>query len=178
MLRQFFLLLSTTCIINEISFSRKSNDQFKRSVRHYQQSECEGMLPLDVVDFTTVNFNFCPLVWHFCSAKSTNKIEKRQERALRFLYNDHVSSYNDLLLKSQRCTMHVSRLRSLSLAIFKTLHDLNPSLMKDIFQIRTSNYSSRNPNNLTHYRPNQVTFGTNSLKSLGPRIWNCLPEDL
>ena len=54
---------------------------------------------------------------------------------------------------------------------FKTLHDLNPSFMKDIFQIRTSNYSSRNPHNLTHYRPNQVTLGTNSLKSLGPRIW-------
>ena len=74
--------------------------------------------------------------------------------------------------------MHVSRLRSLSLEIFKTLHNLNPSFMKDIFQIRTSNYSSRNPNNLIHYRANQVTFGTNSLKSLGPRIWNCLPEEL
>ena len=40
-------------------------------------------------------------MWHFCSAKSTNKIEKIEERALRFLYNDHVSSYNDLLLKLQ-----------------------------------------------------------------------------
>ena len=117
-------------------------------------------------------------MWHFCSSKSTHKIEKIQERPLRFLYNDHGSSYNDLLLKSQRCTMHVSRLRSLSLEIFKTLHNLNPSFMKDIFQIRTSNYSSQNPNNLIHYRPNQVTFGTNSLKSLGPRIWNCLPEEL
>ena len=117
-------------------------------------------------------------MWYFCSAKSTHTIEKIQERALRFLYNDHVSSYDELLLKSQRCTMHVSRLRSLSWEVFKTLHDLNPSFMKDIFQIRTSNYSSRSPNNLTHYRPNQVTFGTSSLKSLGPRIWNCLPEDL
>ena len=107
-----------------------------------------------------------------------HKIEKIQERALRFLYSDHVSSYNDLLLKSKRCTMHVSRLRSLSIEIFKTLNGLNPSFMKDIFQIRSSNYSSRNPNNLTHYRPNQVTFGTHSLKFLGPQIWNCLPNEL
>ena len=124
------------------------------------------------------NFNYCPLVWHFCSAKSTNKIEKIQERALRFLHNGHVSAYNYLLLKSQRCTMHVSRLGSLSLEIFKTLNDLKPSFIKDIFQIRTSNYSSRNPNNLTHYRPNQVTFGTSSLRLLEPQIWNCLPEQL
>ena len=115
---------------------------------------------------------------HFCSAKSTNKIEKRQERARRFLHNDHVSSYTDLLLKLQRCTVHVSRLRSLSLEIFKNLNDLNPSFMKDVFQIRASNYSSRNPDNLTHYGPNQVTFGTNSLRFLGPQIWNCLPEGL
>ena len=129
-----------------------------------------------VQSFVYSNFNYCPLVWRFCSAKSTNTTEKIQERALRFLYNDHVSSY--VLLKSQRCTMYVSRLRSLSLEIFKTLNDLNPSFMKDIFQIRASNYSSRNPNNLTHYRPNQVTFGTNSLRFLGPQIWNCLPEEL
>ena len=135
-----------------------------------------------VQSFVYSNFSYCPLVWHFCSAKSMHKIEKIQERALRFLYSDHVSSYdlllNDLLLKSKRCTMHVSRLRSLSIEIFKTLNGLNPSFMKDIFQIRSSNYSSRNPNNLTHYRPNQVTFGTHSLKSLGPQIWNCLPNEL
>ena len=131
-----------------------------------------------VQSFVYSNFNYCPLVWHFFSSKSTHKIEKIQECALRFLYNDHVSSYNDLLLKSQRCTMHVSRLRSLSLEIFKTLNDLNPFFKKDIFQIRTSNYASRDPDNITHYRPNQVTFGTNSLKSLGPRIWNYLPEEL
>ena len=32
------------------------------------------------------------------------KIEKIQERALRFIHNDHFSSYNDLRLKSERCT--------------------------------------------------------------------------
>ena len=75
----------------------------------------------------------CPLVGHFCSAKSTHKIEKIQECALRFLYNDHVGSYNVLLLKSQKCMMHVSQIRSPSLKISKTLNDLNPSLIKDVF---------------------------------------------
>ena len=63
-----------------------------------------------VQSFVYSNFNYCPLVWHFCSAKSMHMIEKVQERAPRFLHNDHASSYNDLLLKSQRCTMHVHRL--------------------------------------------------------------------
>ena len=34
------------------------------------------------------NFNYCPLVWMFSSAKSLNKVESLQKRALRFLYED------------------------------------------------------------------------------------------
>jgi hypothetical protein len=34
------------------------------------------------------NFNYCPLVWHFCGETNTKKIEKIQERALRFIYNE------------------------------------------------------------------------------------------
>ena len=34
--------------------------------------------------FIYSNFNYCPLVWHFCLSKSLNKIEKIQERSLRY----------------------------------------------------------------------------------------------
>ena len=40
-----------------------------------------------VQSFVYSNFNYCPLVWHFCSAKSMHKIEKVQERALTFRHN-------------------------------------------------------------------------------------------
>ena len=74
-----------------------------------------------VQSFFYSNFDYCPLVWYFSSAKSLQKIEKIQERALRFLHNDHLSSYGDFLSKSERCTMHVSRLRVLCIEVFKTL---------------------------------------------------------
>ena len=77
-----------------------------------------------VQSFVYSNFNYCPLVWYFSSTKSLQKIEKIQERALRFLHNDHVSSYDDLLLKSNRSTMLVSRQRILCIEIFKTLKNL------------------------------------------------------
>ena len=47
--------------------------------------------------FVYSNFNYCPLVWHFSSAKSLQKVERIQERALRFLFNDNSSSYEELL---------------------------------------------------------------------------------
>ena len=124
------------------------------------------------------NFDYCPLIWYFSSANSLQKIEKIQERALRFLYNDQLSSYDVLLSKSGRCTMRVFRLKFLCIEIFKTLNKLNPSFMQDIFKVKSSSYSLRGTNNLQHYRPNQVTFGSNSLRSLGPQVWNGLPNDM
>ena len=129
-----------------------------------------------VQSFIYSNLNYCPLVWYFSSAKSLQKIEQLQECELRFLYNDHISSYNDLLLKSDKCTMLVARQRILCIEIFKTVKQINSPFMQNISKLRSSNYSLRNPNNLAHVRPNQTTFGSNSLMSIAPQIWNGLSD--
>ena len=49
--------------------------------------------------------------------------------------------------------------------------------MQDIFKIKSNN-SLKNSNNLQHCRTNQVTFGSSSLRSLGPLIWNGLPNEM
>ena len=43
--------------------------------------------------FNMSNFNYCPLVWHFCGEVNTKKVEQIQERALRFIYEDYSASY-------------------------------------------------------------------------------------
>ena len=57
---------------------------------------------------------------------------------LRFLYNDHTSSYNDLLSKSERCTVLISRQRAFCIELFKTVNKLNTPFMQKIFKLRTS----------------------------------------
>ena len=49
-----------------------------------------------VQSFILAQFNYCSLVWYFTSAKQTNKMEKIQERALRFITDDYSSSYEKL----------------------------------------------------------------------------------
>ena len=39
-------------------------------------------------------------MWHFCGKTNNQKLEKIQERALRILYNDYTSTYNELLDKA------------------------------------------------------------------------------
>ena len=55
------------------------------------------------------NFNYCPLIWMFSSAKSLNKIESLQKRALRHPYSDYEPPYDTLLAKSGKVAMKASR---------------------------------------------------------------------
>ena len=50
--------------------------------------------------FIYSNFNYCPVVWHFSSCKSTTKIEKIYKRCLRMILNNNMSDYQTLLEKS------------------------------------------------------------------------------
>ena len=64
----------------------------------------------------------------------------------------------------------------MALEIFKTLNDLNPTYMKDLFYLRSS--SARRPNNIAVVRTNTNTYGTKRFRSLRPQIWNYLPEHI
>ena len=75
----------------------------------------------------------------FSGTKSLNKVESLQKRALRFLYEDHVSSYEELLQKTGKETMKVNeimRLRSLCIEIYKLINNINPTYMNEIFKLR------------------------------------------
>ena len=69
------------------------------------------------------------------NAKSLNKVESLQERALSFLYEDYVSLYA-LLQKAGKETMKVNRLRSLCIEICKLINNINPMYMNEIFKPR------------------------------------------
>ena len=76
--------------------------------------------------FIVSNFNYCPLVWHFCGKRNTSKIEKLQERALRFVFNDFTSSYENMLKKAELTTLTLSRIKTLALEVYKALHGHSP----------------------------------------------------
>ena len=125
-----------------------------------------------VNSFVISNFNYCSLVWNFSSAQSLNKIENLQKRALPFLLNDYDSTYEDLLEKSGCPYMSLRRQRTLCLEIYKTLNEVNPGYMNDIFKLRNTDRLTREKYklNLEIPKSNQATFGTTSLRSYGPKI--------
>ena len=145
---------------------------YERIQKYLGFKEKEALLS----SFVLSNFNYCPLVWHFCSSKSLKKIEKIQKQTLRKLYNDSIIDYNQLLNKYSKASMKVKHLRTLALEIFKTLNNLNPEYMKEIFY-KTTNLTHR-PFNIKVNQNNTTKYGNKSLRSLGPHIWNSLPNQI
>ena len=80
--------------------------------------------------FIMSNFNYCPIVWHFCGETNTRKIEKNQERALRFIYEDYSSSYEDLLKKSRLPTLKIRRLRTMAIEVYKIFNKKKSNVFK------------------------------------------------
>ena len=60
--------------------------------------------------FILSNFNYCPVVWHNCGLIYTRKIEKIQEQGLRFVYNDFISPYSELLSRLGKHLLFVGRI--------------------------------------------------------------------
>ena len=46
------------------------------------------------------HFTYCHLTWHFCKANDTRKLERVQERGLRAVFKDKLSSYEKLVAKA------------------------------------------------------------------------------
>ena len=88
------------------------------------------------------SFNYCPLVWMFSSAKLVNKVESLQKRALRFNYEDYVSSY-ELLQKAGKENMKVNRLRSLCIEICKLINNIHSTYMNEIVKLRKTSRAVR-----------------------------------
>ena len=120
-----------------------------------------------VNSFIYANFNYCLLVWHFSNCESIRKIEKIQKGCLRIVLDDYDSDYDVLLRKSGKVTMEIKRLRVLVIEIFKTVNDLNPNYMKDIFIPKL--HPKVRPKDILVKHHNTITYGTKSLKALGLR---------
>ena len=129
--------------------------------------------------FIESQFSYCPLIWMFCSGKMNKKINHIHERALRLVYQDYTTSFNDLLKKDNSLTFHHRNIHQVAIEMFKVKHDLSPPFMKEIFTYIGNDKGLRSGD--TFARPNvrSVYKGEMSLRSFGPIVWNTmLPDEL
>ena len=111
--------------------------------------------------FIVSNFNCCPLVWFFTSRESINKMQKIQERALRFVLKDSTSDYDTLLTKCGVDSFRISSLKSMAVEIYKILNEMSPEYLS-LFSKSSIPYSLRDNNKLIQQKMKTTTFGLKS----------------
>ena len=105
-------------------------------------------------------------------------MEKIQERALRFVLNDSFSSYSELLRRSSKPSLLLSRLRKLAIEVYKITAQSGRSFLYDLYQQKETPYNLRDNQQLKQPPYHTITYGKHSLRYEGAKLWNTLPHTM
>ena len=92
--------------------------------------------------------NYCSLVWNLCEATHTSKMERIPYRALKCIYNVVNTSYEELLARVNLLTLELHRKREILVEVFKSVNNISPYFMWDLFKVKDVNYNLQNNRNM------------------------------
>ena len=102
------------------------------------------------------------MVWHFCRASDTKKLERVQERALHAVFSKKIATYEQLLEWAKLPSLENQRLQDILILLYKVKHNLVPKTMIDIFPISNSKYNLHNKD-FSIPRVNTTKYGKHSI---------------
>ena len=115
--------------------------------------------------FIESQFGYCPLVWMFCGRQENNRINHLHERALRIVYNDYKSTFENLLELDNSESIHHKTFRLLSIELYKVKHNLSNQVMSELFDIRisTTTFVHKQILNYDHYIQLLMVYGLENI---------------
>ena len=92
---------------------------------------------------------------------------------------DKCSSFEELLIMDKYVSIHHKNIYALAIEMFKVLTKTSPKIMQDVFQIKDQeDYFLRNARDFVIPTVKSVNYGLESIRFLGPKIWESLPNNL
>ena len=124
------------------------------------------------------HFSYCPLIWMFHDRKTYNKITKIHEWVLRIIHKDSTSNCENLLSKSNSVSVHERNLQLLLIQIYKTVNNLNPSFMAELFATNVVPYNLRGSTNLVLPKARTNLYGIDTVGFVGQKLWQSVPKEI
>ena len=128
--------------------------------------------------FVTSQLGYCLLNWMFHSRHLHKQTSSIHERALRITYQDHISTFKELINKDNSVSMHHRNLQVLPLEMFKIGMGLSPDILREIFVPKITSYNLRRISTFERRQVHSVYHGSESLSFLSPKIGDFVPLEL
>ena len=128
--------------------------------------------------FITSQFSYCPLLWTCHSRPLNTKINRIHGRALRIVYDDNVSTLEDILVKSGSILIHHRNLQNIAIEVNKALHNLSSVLMSDLFSFKNTTYNPRGGGKLKMSNIKTTNYGSETISYLAPKVWDLVPNEI
>ena len=88
-------------------------------------------------------------------------------------------SFSELLDLDNSVTVHQKNLQVLVTEIYKVKNGIAPEIMKDIFELQNPSYNLRSTcNQFRRENIKTVHYGLQSVRYLGPKIWELVPNNI
>ena len=88
------------------------------------------------------------------------------------------SSYDQLVERSGKTTMLISRLKTLCIEIYKSINRINPTYMQNIVVKSRTGFLHDIQITYRFHKLTKLVLVKKSLRMLGPQIWNELPDKI
>ena len=129
--------------------------------------------------FIESQFCYSPLVWMFCGRKTNARINHIHESALRAVYNDEISPFDELLGRGKSETIHRRNVKILGAELFKIKNVHSNDIMTQLICKRNSvGYNLRSQTDFSLPQVKSVNYSLKALRYFGPKIWKILPSDI
>ena len=111
----------------------------------------------------------------FFNRTLNQKINVLHERALRILYKDDILTFEELLEKDKSVTMHDRCIQKLAIEMYKAKCNILPCSISEFVSEIEIKYDMRFQQDFERKRNKNVLTGSESLRILGPKIWDIVP---
>ena len=129
--------------------------------------------------FILPHFDYCSQIWHHCGARNTRKLERVNERALRFVYKDKNNSYDRLLnWIGLHSTLEGRRIQDMLITINSCFQEKAPTPIVNLLKVKDTKYNLRGTNMLSLPKVRSTKHGLRSFRYFAAKTWNALPDSI
>lgn len=113
-----------------------------------------------------------------CGKTAAAKLEKLNKRAMRCIFNDNISTYEELLAKANMPSLQNRRIQDMCILIYKVIYATTPTPLSSLLSLRSNQRNLPSKMKLILPRANTSKYGLHTFRYYGPKMWNSLQDEL